>query len=86
MFSFNPVESGSYSNFGYGNSRRYGAVNSECNHTYGMVNSKGQYAENDLFGVLFISESKPDFISMKSSFILIPLAKNTQYGTVQFIV
>ena len=41
MLSFHPVESGSYSNFGYGNYRRYGAVNSECNHTNGMVNSKG---------------------------------------------
>ena len=40
LLSFHPVESGSYSNFGYGNSR-YGAVNSECNHSYGMVNSKG---------------------------------------------
>ena len=48
---------------------RYGAVNSECNHTYGMVDSKGLYAENDLFGVLFVSDSKPDFISMKSSLI-----------------
>ena len=41
MSSFHPVESGSYSIFGYGKSRRYDAVNSECNHTYGMVNSKG---------------------------------------------
>ena len=40
MFSFHPVESGSYSNFGYGNSRRYCAVNSGCNHIYGIVNSK----------------------------------------------
>ena len=69
IFLFHPVESGSYSNFGYGNSRRYGAVNSECNHTYGMMNSKGEYAENDLFDVLFVSDSKPDFISMKSSLI-----------------
>ena len=41
MLSFHPAESGSYSNFGYGNSRSNGAVNSECNNTYGMVNSKG---------------------------------------------
>ena len=40
MLSFHPVESGRYRNFGYGNSRKYGAVNSECNHTNGMVNSK----------------------------------------------
>ena len=69
MLSFHPVESGRCINFGYGNSRRYGAVNSECNHTYGMVNPKGKYAENDLFGVLFVSDSKSYFISMKSSLI-----------------
>ena len=69
MLSFHPVESGSYSNFGYSNSRRYGAVNSECNHTNGMVNSKGEYAIFDLFGVLFVSDSEPDISSMKSNLI-----------------
>ena len=41
ILSFHPVESGRYSNFRYGKSWRYESVNSECNHIYGMVNSKG---------------------------------------------